>query len=610
MRTVKEYIKDETLLNIIDKYIKTFAESDCDSASEVLKTSIQNTEKSEMIIPVLGMQGMGKSTLINGLLRENILPNEADETTCVPVEVKYGEEEHAEVYFEGNKPNCIVYTNDELASYVDNVHNPGNQKNVSRIVLYRKNDLLKNGLIIVDLPGVGSMTIRNHDTTTRYIKNLCTAIFVIPTTPTIRKQETIFIKSVWSQFGNAMFVQNLWDETEKELKESVEYNTLILKNIAKEINVSLDHDIIVVNAYDAVKGALEQNKTLVQSSNINTLRNYIEVFSKTWTEEMNNSANKRLISVLMSVINVIRKKLSEIGIEKEELIKQNKEEYEVVRKETKKINHKIDQFQDYLYDARIQLIKFVENIARKCSTIISSNINIIVDSGVTDGEMLKTAFANIQEDAINDAFNEVLDELMNVKEEVQDRFADLEEIVLNSDNKIQGVQFDKESQFKFEKALDPIGSITGGLTGLYFGGVISTVITGALEGGKIGSIAGPIGTVVGVVSGIIIAVGISSISNFAKKQVKKKRANETKAELRKVISEIEQTFITSMTKEVSETLSNIENHLQKLKEDRKAIERELKKNINNVENIADYAEYEFGLKKDMKYVETILEDMK
>ena len=159
-----------------------------------LRRIIRNLDNSEVIIPVLGMQGMGKSTLINGLLKENILPNDADETTCVPVEVKFGTEECAKVHFFDSENIIVLHTREELNDYVDNNYNPANEKHVSFIELFRGNDMLKNGMVIVDLPGVGSLTKENENTTKRYVENLCSAIFVIPTVPTIRNKEYLFIK--------------------------------------------------------------------------------------------------------------------------------------------------------------------------------------------------------------------------------------------------------------------------------------------------------------------------------------------------------------------------------------------------------------------------------
>lgn len=161
---INEFVNDQ-LVDVLNKYSE-----EPNKVGSLLRQAINNSENKEMIVPVLGMQGLGKSTLINALLRENILPSEVDETTCVPVEVKYGEEERAEVHFENTNDIDIVNTQVELANYVDNNFNPANKKGVERIVLFRKNDLLKSGLIVVDLPGVGSLTIENENTTKRYIE--------------------------------------------------------------------------------------------------------------------------------------------------------------------------------------------------------------------------------------------------------------------------------------------------------------------------------------------------------------------------------------------------------------------------------------------------------
>lgn len=121
---IKEFANSQ-LVNVLDKYSE-----EPNKIGSMLRQTITNSQNREMIVPVLGMQGMGKSTLINALLRENILPSEVDETTCVPVEVKYGEEEKAEVYFANKSDKAVVHTQAELANYVDNNYNPANEKGV------------------------------------------------------------------------------------------------------------------------------------------------------------------------------------------------------------------------------------------------------------------------------------------------------------------------------------------------------------------------------------------------------------------------------------------------------------------------------------------------
>lgn len=82
------------LLRILEKYSPTGQ-----NYAQLLLDIEKRSRSSDLIVPILGTQGAGKSTMINAVLNEDILPSEADETTCVPVEVRYGEDPHGEVFF-------------------------------------------------------------------------------------------------------------------------------------------------------------------------------------------------------------------------------------------------------------------------------------------------------------------------------------------------------------------------------------------------------------------------------------------------------------------------------------------------------------------------------
>ena len=151
---------DKKLLNILSEH----STQDNNYLEEIRKLK-QNTIQNDIIIPVIGIQGVGKSTLLNAIIGEEILPNEADETTCVPVEIRYAQNDSAEVYFTDGTVNKKLRTKDDLSVYVDNNNNPGNEKNVDKIIIYRNYPILKKGLVFVDLPGVGSLTHSNEKTT-------------------------------------------------------------------------------------------------------------------------------------------------------------------------------------------------------------------------------------------------------------------------------------------------------------------------------------------------------------------------------------------------------------------------------------------------------------
>lgn len=561
-------ILDKKLVDFLDRYSDTQ-----ESVGTNLLHIIKNMDNAEVIIPVLGMQGMGKSTLINGLLKENILPNDADETTCVPVEVKFGTKECAIVHFFDKSNTITVHTREELNEYVDNNYNPANEKRVARIELFRNNEMLKNSMVIVDLPGVGSLTKENENTTKRYVENLCSAIFVIPTVPTIRNKESLFIKSLWSQFSKAIFVQNDWGETKDEIRESMDFNNKVLRNIAEELHNPYDNDIVLVNAYNAIAGSLSNDVALVNSSNIRTLYDKIMQLSSNWEKERENVIFTRLKLCIEFAKGIILKRLSDIGKSKEQIKLENDKKISEFNQGTIELLNKINALKSYLREQEDEIYFIAKAKSKECSKKIRAAIYKVIDSGVYDGEYLSSAFADIQEEETKDFMNEIIDLFMNIKFEVESRFDEIQQIEFENEINIHSVEYSSDSSTKWEKGFQLAANIGGGVVGVLGAGAGAAAIYSALG---IAAASGPAGW---VVAGVGLAIyGVFSLLGWrVKKYVQSDRADKAKRQISEKIDEIELSLMKIIPEKYAdfslscnETLDNIlkyrEIELAKLKE--------------------------------------------
>lgn len=569
---------DDRLLACLDRY------SDIKEAVGTnLRKSIDKSNNAEIIIPVIGMQGMGKSTLINGLLGENILPNDADETTCVPVEVKYGTDECAKVHFFDKGGVIIVHTRKELNEYVDNNYNPANEKHVARIELFRKSALLKDGMVIVDLPGVGSLTKENENTTKRYVENLCSAIFVIPTVPTIRYQETLFIKSLWSQFSKAIFVQNVWlEETKAEIEESVDYNKKVLKKLADELHNPFDEDIILVNAYNAVEGALRNDQSLVKSSNISTLYKKVVEMSSNWESDKEKFLRERLLLSIEYACAVIQRRLSDAQKSKEELEANNKKRIEAFEQGSIELSRKIESIKKYLSDKEDEVSLTVKKNASDCVKRIRASVFRVIDKGVYDGEHLSRAFEDIQKDEIKEYTDDIINLFMNIKYEIESKFIELSQLEINENLSIQATSLNSKEALKWEK-------------GAQLGLNISGAAVGALAAGALAS--GPPGW---VAAGVGLAIyGLFSLAGWGVKKMKQNdRADKAKREVAPHIDQIERSLLRTSRERYSEFASSCNKLLDNILSRRN---EEKVRFVNSLNNTLDESQVR-ELRNDLNYI--------
>ena len=90
---IKSFYSSKELSAKIGQYL------DSKDVAERFEKSAADLAANECLIPVLGTQGSGKSSFLNAILFGDIvLPVDADETTCIPTAVKYGDVASPEAY--------------------------------------------------------------------------------------------------------------------------------------------------------------------------------------------------------------------------------------------------------------------------------------------------------------------------------------------------------------------------------------------------------------------------------------------------------------------------------------------------------------------------------
>ena len=120
-----------------------------------LDTIVQRLESPQYEIAVFGRVSSGKSSLLNHIAAVDILPVGVTPVTAVPTRLVRGDSPSALVYCAETNPRRI--DPEDLVEYASEEKNPGNYKHVTGIVVAVPSPRLREGVVLVDTPGIGSL---------------------------------------------------------------------------------------------------------------------------------------------------------------------------------------------------------------------------------------------------------------------------------------------------------------------------------------------------------------------------------------------------------------------------------------------------------------------
>ncbi|MGC2793000.1 MAG: dynamin family protein, partial [Candidatus Sulfotelmatobacter sp.] len=116
----------------------------------------ERVSEGRFYVACIGQFKRGKSSVLNALVGDSVLPTGVVPVTAVPTIVRYGSHAAARVRFEaaGRWTDIPVKSVDE---YVSEEKNPENAKHVTALEIFVPSPLLATGMCFVDTPGLGSV---------------------------------------------------------------------------------------------------------------------------------------------------------------------------------------------------------------------------------------------------------------------------------------------------------------------------------------------------------------------------------------------------------------------------------------------------------------------
>ena len=193
------------------------------NAATDARSVAERVSEGRFYVACIGQFKRGKSSVLNALVGDSVLPTGVVPVTTVPTIVRHGSHTAARVRFEAAAGwnDIPVNTVDE---YVSEDKNPENAKHVAALEIFVPSPLLATGMCFVDTPGLGSVFTGNTAATQAFIPHIDAALVVIGADPPLSGEELVLIEAVARHVQDLIITVNKADRTtDAERAEAVAF---------------------------------------------------------------------------------------------------------------------------------------------------------------------------------------------------------------------------------------------------------------------------------------------------------------------------------------------------------------------------------------------------
>ncbi len=227
--------------------------------AEMIQQQIQNVQNGEFSIVLVGEFSAGKSTFLNALMGEKILPSYSDETTATVNLLQHkSKAEHGEsgcVYYHDGTTKEIQNADLETISRYVTTRSDSEKvaQDIKHLTLYLDSKFLENNVTLVDSPGLNGVADGHREITMEQIEKSSASIFLFNAQQPGKRSDFDFLSDLRKRVNSIIFVLNKIDNIKQHEGETVESVIEKLKENYKNFyNETTIPEIWPISAYSAL----------------------------------------------------------------------------------------------------------------------------------------------------------------------------------------------------------------------------------------------------------------------------------------------------------------------------------------------------------------------
>ncbi len=407
----------QKLLTTLD-HLKSLTElRDDHRFSETHHELVRKLVDNQFYLVVLGQFKRGKSTFINSLLGDQLLPTAVVPLTSVVTLLCYGEEEHIEVSFQNGGKRSV--SRNELIDYVTEKGNPNNAKQVRQVSIAYPSPYLQDGVHLIDTPGVGSIFSDNTQVTYNFLPKVDAALFLLAVDPPVSQAELDFLKDVKQYVEKIFFVQNKIDYLDEAEREE---SMLFSKQVLEETLGNGKVHIHPLSAKLALQAKLNHDQQRLQQS-------HLPQFDRVLGDFLTREKGKVLLqSVLQSSLKLLSDQEFAIHLEQKAAATPLEDLEQKIHLFDQELEHILEQKKDndYLYEGEIKrLMDFLDrDLERFRRDKLPKLLQQLQEVGESQRHLPGTEYVKFMENALREGVVQSFDDwIVHQEERLNEEYA-------------------------------------------------------------------------------------------------------------------------------------------------------------------------------------------
>jgi GTP-binding protein EngB required for normal cell division len=233
-----------------------------------IEAIFKDLRSSDFSVVVVGEFNRGKSTLVNGLLGEPLLPCDVVPTTAKIHKIGYSAVPRLQVHFRDGRVEEEAVSVGQLRRFVAGSDLDAEQVDFVEVGLAIP-DL--EGFCVVDTPGVNDLNSHRCDVTYSFVPRADAVVFLLDVRSPVRRSEVDFLQSCITTSGieRVIFVANFADAIEPEEHQELE---LFIRNRLRTALGGDGFSLILMSAKQELAFTIDSSTSSESTPGLNSLK--------------------------------------------------------------------------------------------------------------------------------------------------------------------------------------------------------------------------------------------------------------------------------------------------------------------------------------------------